>query len=396
MSRVSIDNKRIVWVVFCMVQRGMIPVALTLSLMLGCGGKEDGPEYYGSTQMINEKGVLYALGDTDPYNGPIIDYYPNRVKKYHVLIKDGVPIGAASEWYKSGQKKMEASYINGQAAGVIKGWYHSGKKEYEMPIKNGEIDGIGIEYYETGSKKSETPYVNGSRSGRELGYDKSGHKLWEADWRNDKLHGDYIEFYASGKTNSLTPYVIGLNKGTSTGWHENGEKAWQAKWSGKKPVGTHYEWFPNGQLKRQQSFDNGKLMMISEWYATGQKTMEASYSNGKLTAQKRWNTDGKLVIASGTSALPTVVGKKDSDQSPPKPNPNSPGRRKVWNAVQLSKIYTGKPSTTVQSTFGLPDTKRGDTWVYGNMTIIDPTTRRRFTTANFLIRGGKVMLVEAN
>ena len=68
----------------------------------------------------------------------------------------------------------------------------------------------------------------------------------------------------------------------------------------------------------------------------------------------------------------------------------------VWNAAQLSTVYTGKPSTVVEAAFGLPDTKRGDTWVYNNMTIIDPTTRQRLTTANFLIRDGKVVLVEAN
>ena len=66
------------------------------------------------------------------------------------------------------------------------------------------------------------------------------------------------------------------------------------------------------------------------------------------------------------------------------------------NAAQLSTIYTGNPSTVVEAAYGLQDTKRGDTWVYGNMTIIDPTTRRRLTTANFVIRNGKVLLVEAN
>ena len=393
---VLVDNKRTLWVICRMVQRGMILLALIVLLLSGCGSKKGGPEYYGSTQMINDKGILYALGDSEPYTGSIIDYHPNGVKSYKVEVKQGVPQGAATEWYKSGQKMTETKLENGKVAGIIKGWYRSGKKEYEMPIKNGEIDGIGIEYYENGAKKSEAPYVKGSRNGRERGYAEAGHKLWEADWRDDQLHGDYIEFYASGKTNSLTPYVTGINNGTSTGWHETGEKAWQAKWNGKKPVGTHYEWFPNGKLKRQQSFTNGKLIMISEWYANGQKTMEASYSNGKLTAQKRWNPKGKLVIASGTSASPTVVGKRDPDQSQLKPNPNSPGRRKVWNTVQLSKIYTGKPSTTVQATFGLPDIKRGDTWVYGNMSIIDPTTQRRFNTANFLIQNGKVLLVEAN
>ena len=80
----------------------------------------------------------------------------------------------------------------------------------------------------------------------------------------------------------------------------------------------------------------------------------------------------------------------------PTPNPNAPGRRMAWNAAQLVAIYTGKTAAVVEAAFGLPDAKRGDTWVYGNMTIINPTTRQRLTTANFLIQDGKVVLVEAN
>ena len=375
-----------------MVWSGMVPVALISALVAGCSDKKDGPEYLGSTQMINDKGVLYALGDSKPYNGPIIDYHPNNVKRYQVEVKNGVPQGVATEWYKNGQKMTVTMLENGQAMGAIKGWYRNGKMEYEMPIKNGEIEGIGIEYYETDAKKSETPYVKGSRNGRERGYAETGYKLWEADWRDDKLHGNYIEFYASGKTNSLTPYVTGLNKGTSTGWHETGGKAWQAKWDGNKPVGTHYEWFPDGKLKRQQSFANSKLTMISEWYANGQKTMEASYGNGKLTAQKRWDAEGKLVIASGTSALPPVSGKENPKQL--KPDPNAPGRQERWTTVKIKMVYEGKTASVLEKAFGLPDAKRGDTWVYNNMIIFDPSTGRRLTTVNFLIADDMVALVQ--
>ena len=188
-----------------MIRKGMVPIVMAVSLVSGCGGKKDGPEYLGSTQLINDKGILYALGDSEPYTGPIIDYHPNGVKSYQVEVKEGVAQGTATEWYKNGQKMTETTLEKGQATGAIKGWYRSGKKEYEMPIKNGEIDGIGIEYYETGTKKSETPYVKGSRNGRELGYAETGYKLSEAVWRDGKLHGDYIEFYATEKMKKSHP-----------------------------------------------------------------------------------------------------------------------------------------------------------------------------------------------
>ena len=384
-----------------MVRRGLVPIAMAVALVSGCGGKKDGPEFHGSTQMINDNGILYALGDSEPYTGPIIDYHPNGVKSYQVEVKDGVAQGTATEWYKSGQKMTETTLENGQATGMIKGWYSSGKKEYEMPIKNGEIDGVGTEYHETGAKKSKTPYVNGSRKGRELGYAEAGYKLWEADYRDDKLHGDKIEFYASGKTNSLTPYVNGLNKGTSIGWYETGGKAWQAKWDGNKPVGTHYEWFPDSKnkqqsnkLKQQISYASGKKIMKAQWYEDGKKKLETSYdSNEKPIAQKRWDADGKSVFASGTSASPTAPVK---DLEKPKPNPNAPGRQLRWTTVKIKMVYEGKTTDVLEKAFGLPDAERGDTWVYNNMIIFDPTTRRRLTTVNFLIRDGKVLLVEAN
>ena len=102
------------------------------------------------------------------------------------------------------------------------------------------------------------------------------------------------------------------------------------------------------------------------------------------------------MIASGTSASPTAPVTSPVEPKPDPPNPNAPGRRKPWTTTEISAIYTRKTTNVLKTTFGTPDTKRGDTWVYGNMTIINLTPRQRLTTANFLVRDGKVVLVEAN
>ena len=100
-----------------------------MALVSSCDSKKDGPEFRNSTNMISDKGILYAPGDYKPYTGPIIDYHSNRVKSYRVDVKEGVPQGTATEWYKNGQKMTETTYENGQVTGMIKGWYRSGKLE---------------------------------------------------------------------------------------------------------------------------------------------------------------------------------------------------------------------------------------------------------------------------
>ena len=49
-----------------------------------------------------------------------------------------------------------------------------------------------------------------------------------------------------------------------------------------------------------------------------------------------------------------------------------------------------------QAAFDAPDQQLGDTWVYRGMMIIDPISRRRLSTAQFLIKDGKVLEVVAN
>lgn len=380
--------------------RGGTVLAVVLALGVGCGKDKAGPESRGSSQMFSDEGVLYALGDTEPYTGPVTDYHPNGVKSYQYEVINGKLQGTVTEWYKSRQKMTESTLKDGELVGVMTGWYKNGKKEYEMPLDGGEIHGTGTEYYESGQRKSQTPYVKGKREGREIGFDENDRKLWEADWKADRLHGEYVEFYPSGKRLSLKPYVAGVNKGTCTVWFENGERSEETKFDGDKPVGTHFEWYPNTKLKSQKTYSSSLLVRVAEWYDTGQKLREVSYSNGRPTSQKQWDAKGVQIVASGEASLPPVPGNKkpktDPSTDPAKPNPNAPARRIAWQTAQLETVYKGKATTVLEKAFGAPDAKRGDTWVYNKMVIFDSKTRRRLNTVNFLIQDGLVVLVQCN
>ena len=49
-----------------------------------------------SDQLLTESGRLFeSVGDSAPYNGPVVDYHPNGNKSYSVTVVDGVAQGKA-------------------------------------------------------------------------------------------------------------------------------------------------------------------------------------------------------------------------------------------------------------------------------------------------------------
>ena len=113
------------------------------------GSKDKDPGFRGTSQLLNDNGVLFAVGDNEPYSGRITDYYPNGVKKYEVDLVNGVAQGMATEWHINGQKMTETTLKDGVPVGTITGWYRMGAKEYELPVEDGDIHGMTTEYYES-------------------------------------------------------------------------------------------------------------------------------------------------------------------------------------------------------------------------------------------------------
>ena len=85
-----------------------------------------------------------------------------------------------------------------------------------------------------------------------------------------------------------------------------------------------------------------------------------------------------------------------TNQGPPKPNLNAPARLQRWTTASIKNVYQGKTTAVLEKAFGVPDTKREDTWVYNKMTIFNSQTGRRLNTVNFLIQDGLVVLVQCN
>ncbi len=151
-------------------------------------------------------------------------------------------------------------------------WYESGQKRLEGNSKDGKKEGVWIEFYENGQKSAEGSYKNDKRDGLWTCWDGNGHKIYEVSYKNDEKDG------------------------LRTKWYENGQKELEGNWNGGKRDGFLIWWYENGQKESKKSYKNDKLDGLwTEWYKNGQKKFETNYNKGKLDGPcVKWDEDASF------------------------------------------------------------------------------------------------------
>jgi len=91
------------------------------------------------SHMIKRDGLLYEVGSDTPFTGTVVKYWP------------------------SGQKKLDAEYLDGDGHGKFIWWHANGKKWIEGDSKNGKLQGKVIWWRDNGQKKGEFEYHDGEK-----------------------------------------------------------------------------------------------------------------------------------------------------------------------------------------------------------------------------------------
>jgi len=89
---------------------------------------------------------------------------------------------------------------------------------------------------------------------------ENGQKEREGRYKNGRLIGKWTVWYENGQKESEVNYKDGKLDGKWTLWNKKGQKVRQTNYRYGKLDGKLIEWFQfNGQIKREQSYKNGKL-----------------------------------------------------------------------------------------------------------------------------------------
>ena len=217
--------------------------------------------------------------------------------------------------------------------------------------------------YPTSEKKSETNYLSG------------------------RQHGLTIHWYRNGKRQSQFQYAGGKLNGMGAYWYEDGQLQYQASYQQGVLHGRADDWWPNGKPGSEEHYLAGrKHGLWKSWWPDGKRAEEKLWQNGALMRTTKWDKDGNL-------RLPDL-SQTENDLALLTPKPMTVAKRVPWTIGDgrnaIDKIYPGKPVKTIRTVFGKPDQSTPEAWIYNDLKITNPKTKRKFSRVRFEFKNGRV------
>jgi antitoxin component YwqK of YwqJK toxin-antitoxin module len=135
--------------------------------------------------LVQRDDRWYRSGETNPFTGRMVDYYPGGERlsrsqisngllngvsetwytngQMHVResFKDGLSDGLREKWYENGFRQSQATIVAGKVIGTFQSWHDNGQLSEQIEMKHGQPDGTAWAYYASGFVKAETTVADG-------------------------------------------------------------------------------------------------------------------------------------------------------------------------------------------------------------------------------------------
>lgn len=170
-------------------------------------------------KIIRDKDSLKNLG-YEQYDGVTFLFtkeYRNRsgiikqipsTKQMHK--KDGVFYlrnilysGQFIDYYYSGNKQGEGTFLNGKLSGQRKIYYQNGKLQAEKTFNDGLENGIDNFFYQDGSLKEKGEWVNGKEEGTWNSFYPNGQVQLRNHYKNGEVYDTATKYYSTGKIKEI-------------------------------------------------------------------------------------------------------------------------------------------------------------------------------------------------
>ena len=164
----------------------------------------------GEWKRYHENGKTKALMSYRPNSDRVFaSLFDEEGKLYAKGIFEGALRDSTWNFFSGDQLVQAENYLQGKKEGLATGFDRNGKVMSEKEWKNDLPDGKSIEYYSTGVKRNEITYVAWKKNGAAMFYDENGVKSMEGSYRDDLSDGIWKVFDKEGKLK----YQIKYDKG---------------------------------------------------------------------------------------------------------------------------------------------------------------------------------------
>lgn len=270
--------------------------------------KEVGPWifFYSRSGHVSVRGSFDDKGERDgEWNWVYGDGSPKEKTTY----VHGKREGKSTEYFNSGLKKFEGTFVNDLLEGEYTIYDITGAVTEKATMKAGKVDGTATGYYSNGTKKIEIGYTMGKMNGDLIVYSANGKEIKRVVNVNGKRNGHSIEYYNTGKTKIEGDYKNDNEFGPWKYYWDNGKVLREGKYKeGGLKEGEWKEYNRDGTLSMDEFYSSGKENGKSLSYdIDGKLYCERMYAAGKVKKLTFYNKKGEVINEYNTSKEVSVV-----------------------------------------------------------------------------------------
>jgi antitoxin component YwqK of YwqJK toxin-antitoxin module len=134
-----------------------------------------------SDRLIEQSGPDDNFMLKAPYTGVAKDFYPSGQKKLEANFVNGKLEGSMMAWHENGQKEAEAYFVKGKREGPMTMWHANGQKRAVGNWINDKPDGPWTVWYDNGQREFVGTYQSGQIIMGSQWRDENGHTQFRSD-----------------------------------------------------------------------------------------------------------------------------------------------------------------------------------------------------------------------
>lgn len=247
---------------------------------------------------------FFGFSQSKLKNGPFVSYYKSGEKKSEGNYRDGNKVGAWVHYHENGKLSQELLYDSkGRDTYIKKAYYESGELSMESAKLKDNNHLITKGYFRTGKLEYSYNSVKSSKGNYYLiegpykKFNEEGVLVLEAEHKANSVNGLWKTFYNSGILRYEVNYKEGMQVGVYKSYYQNGNLKSQGKYIRGKINGTEKQYAESGKLLYEGSYKDGLLDGIWVLYDDNRSEIEEyKFEKGVLK-----NKNSKINI------VPTVI-----------------------------------------------------------------------------------------
>lgn len=140
-----------------------------------------------ASNLVRREGRLYSPGASGPFDGWMLERYPDSGLKSRSRVVGGMLEGVSEGWFTNGVLQIREHFVDGTSEGPVTKWHANGVKLSEGTARAGKFEGMFRRWHENGQLAEELVLQAGQPDGVARSWFPSGSLKAEATLKSGQV-----------------------------------------------------------------------------------------------------------------------------------------------------------------------------------------------------------------